>query len=934
MKCLRKVFICLLAIWAVQPVRVLGESQLYRQWKSDPANAILPDFSHAGFGDGRMKIPQISESDMPVFDIAEFGGVPDDDEDDQAAMQQAIDAAAAAGGGIVKLHAGTYLLSPRSIYIRHSGIIVRGAGKNQTLLKSTDYFHGQIAPFTGYALFFVGAPNWKAYELVYGYNAAVSPVINNWDGVEGAEMSERIAYRHDRVPDKDVLAQITSDIPRHGREATVSSTKNLFEGQAVLLAMRDPRAASEVTAPFDRTYWEYLRFDQQQGYDAPDGHNYIRQLATIESISGSTVRFMEPVHMAYKTEYDPVIAFFPHIENVGFEDLGFEGVIVKSIQSNPDGGGYYSPGIAPLAFGGVRNGWVKNVRFFNTGNAVTVTQGLHVTVENCEFDFEAGIYDDGVDRFNPPHNSFKFLSHSSHNLMENLTVAKRVDHGYAVQRHATGNVFYNCSLAPTTDLDPHAQVPMVNLYDNIKGGRHSGAGGNSGTTPHHGPYLTIWNMAASGDVNTHDGYHSLNVIQWYEDQAWPLQTIRPIFVGYHHQSKPVKVQYVPDDKLDYYVSDTVVVEGINRTVEPQSLYMAQLQHRIGGNREPGFIALIDGPRNLFTGKSYTFSARTAGASASQYEWLIDSTEQKSGNSINLTFDQPGSHTILLTAKTASGISMHRMEKVQVVQKDGMVIEPATADGMERFATRLLGVNGRKWKFVEGVANGNTYSYLKGSTFGFGSVSTNDEGPHGGYCYTELPEEGMSLSGLQFNLDLYAYQVKKNPILRFLARDTNGFWAMSTKQLDTAYTLGSFDDLQWEAPVDTFNLQSGSFNPEAVNALGFVLYYPNRWWYGTNHPLAVMRHFEVGKEVTSTSGRLNNSVADITPLVRGHAGMLHVIVPEGRHRVAITTVSGRRVSEFSGANAQSYTLKNLTSGVYLVQVEMAGRVVNNRIFIAR
>ncbi|MBD3418483.1 MAG: hypothetical protein GF398_00040, partial [Chitinivibrionales bacterium] len=195
MRLLHVLSACLLLFAALLPASAAEQSKLYQQWKQSPESAVLPDFSHAGFGDGRMLVPEINENEMPIFDVADYGALPNDNIDDGHAIQAAIDAAAFAGGGIVKLHAGTYRLLDNAdgddniepIYLRSSGIIIRGAGSGEggTLLKCINAFRGQIAPFTGYALFFIGAPNWKGYELVYGYNASVEPVKNTWMGAQG-----------------------------------------------------------------------------------------------------------------------------------------------------------------------------------------------------------------------------------------------------------------------------------------------------------------------------------------------------------------------------------------------------------------------------------------------------------------------------------------------------------------------------------------------------------------------------------------------------------------------------------------------------------------------------------------------------------------------------------------------------------------------------
>ncbi len=60
-----------------------------------------------------------------VFDVTDFGAVPDDGENDQSAIESAIDAAHAAGGGVVYFPPGVYHLSD-DLALR-TGVVLRGA---------------------------------------------------------------------------------------------------------------------------------------------------------------------------------------------------------------------------------------------------------------------------------------------------------------------------------------------------------------------------------------------------------------------------------------------------------------------------------------------------------------------------------------------------------------------------------------------------------------------------------------------------------------------------------------------------------------------------------------------------------------------------------------------------------------------------------------
>ncbi len=70
--------------------------------------------------------------DVDVFArIEDFGGRANDDRDNAKALQDACNAAGRAGGGAVLLGEGTYHLDGK-VLITHSGVVIRGAGRNKT----------------------------------------------------------------------------------------------------------------------------------------------------------------------------------------------------------------------------------------------------------------------------------------------------------------------------------------------------------------------------------------------------------------------------------------------------------------------------------------------------------------------------------------------------------------------------------------------------------------------------------------------------------------------------------------------------------------------------------------------------------------------------------------------------------------------------------
>lgn len=100
---------------------------------TDGAGRFLHDFSYAGYANGERPLPSPSG---PLFDVTDYGADATGTADATAGIQAAIDAAEAAGGGVVYLPAGLYRCDG-TLVVTGSGVVVRGAGVEQTRLYFT-----------------------------------------------------------------------------------------------------------------------------------------------------------------------------------------------------------------------------------------------------------------------------------------------------------------------------------------------------------------------------------------------------------------------------------------------------------------------------------------------------------------------------------------------------------------------------------------------------------------------------------------------------------------------------------------------------------------------------------------------------------------------------------------------------------------------------
>jgi hypothetical protein len=117
---------------------------------TDAAGNFLHDFSYAGYHND--SVTPGAPASAPILDaVASFGADATGASDATSALQATIDAAAAQGGAVVLLPAGTYRLDG-TLLVTASGVVIRGAGIDQTRLyftKTAGMSYGSHLRFAG-----------------------------------------------------------------------------------------------------------------------------------------------------------------------------------------------------------------------------------------------------------------------------------------------------------------------------------------------------------------------------------------------------------------------------------------------------------------------------------------------------------------------------------------------------------------------------------------------------------------------------------------------------------------------------------------------------------------------------------------------------------------------------------------------------------------
>ena len=231
-------------------------SNLWKEFVHDANNnssSTLLDFSYAGYRHGEESIPEVN---YPVYNVCDYGAIPNDGLSDREAVEKAIKTASQKGQGIIYFPKGRFDLRPKdapnqSILIDSDNIILKGEGAGE-----------------GGTELYMEYPN---------------EVLDNtlWN------TPELISFRYIKSTDKQ-LAELISDAPKGSFSIEVSSTSGLHIGKWISIRLKnnDTRLIAEELEPYKvESEWRELL---DQGIQITEYHQ-------IQNIIGNKVVFKEPM---------------------------------------------------------------------------------------------------------------------------------------------------------------------------------------------------------------------------------------------------------------------------------------------------------------------------------------------------------------------------------------------------------------------------------------------------------------------------------------------------------------------------------------------------------------------------------------------------------------------------------------------------------------
>ncbi|MGN0191305.1 MAG: DUF4955 domain-containing protein, partial [Candidatus Cryptobacteroides sp.] len=497
--------------------------KVFNDFTSGNSDNVLLDFSYAGFNHGESAPLEASAYGYQVYDVTDYGAVPNDGKSDREAFLACLKDALGVdyevnanniitfnhkekANAIVYFPEGEFIIhtseddvesasasDSQTIQIRSGNFILRGAGRDKTTLVMQD-------------------PNLPSSESVLYSSPAMIEIKHN-SGLTS-------------------LTDITANAGKGAFSVQVADVTGLSEGQWVCLATvnNDPDFVAAELKDGNPTETELSGMTNitGTGVQVYDYHQ-------ISSISGNTVTFVEPIMHEVDLKYTGFsgnscynwrISKYPHYENVGIEDLTFKGNSKDNFVHHgswEDDGAY-----KPVNMTRLTNSWMRRVNFDCVSEASSLTNCANISVYDIVFKGTRGhsaIRSQVSSRVfigATIDNASGYLIDSPETYCDNAGQY----HAVGVSKQSMGTVLWRNVWGDDSCFESHATQPRATLVDCCKGGwMRFRQGGDEAQVPNHLDDLVIWNFEST----TVQGE---TFIWWDHDSKW-WKFLPPVIVGFH-----------------------------------------------------------------------------------------------------------------------------------------------------------------------------------------------------------------------------------------------------------------------------------------------------------------------------------------------------------------------------------------------------------------
>lgn len=563
---MKKLFTILFAaLSATTSLHAQTTTPAWQKFVNNADDNVLLDFSYAGYHHGTEQ--PVDERDVyvlakklgyKVYNVCEYGAIPNDGLSDRKALEDIIDKI-----GRGKLNANAIIYFPEGEYILHS------KDDNTTNAETGKVTSNTLNLVMGHVII-KGAGRDKTFLTMEDPMLPTDPKIMY-------SSPKMISIRHNGGKDNLQLAKVTGSAKKGDMSIEVDDASQLKRGDWVKLILlnNDKKVIEEELKPYK--VQNSMTTLINKGVHVVDRHQ-------IKAIDGNRVTFEEPIMHAVNPAYGWDIKTYAHYEEVGVEDLTFKGKAKKNFHHHAgwqDDGAY-----KPLDFMRQVNSWVRRVDFVSISECMTFSE-----CANCLFLDSETSGNRGHSSVRMQYSARGFIGkvwdHSNGYLNDDKNFTEYKEnlgqyHACGISKQSIGNVIWQCHWGDDSCFESHATQPRASLFDQCCGGfMQFRMGGDKKELPNHLDDLTMWNFNCLA-TNPND---PVPFNWWIEDEktGW-YKTLPPTFVGFHGKN----VSFKEDEmKLN---------ENQGKEVLPGSLYEAQLTRRLGSTPQ----WLIDA-KNITTG---------------------------------------------------------------------------------------------------------------------------------------------------------------------------------------------------------------------------------------------------------------------------------------------------------------------------------------------
>ncbi|MBT2442858.1 hypothetical protein J7E93_22675 [Streptomyces sp. ISL-36] len=449
---------------------------LWEEYADSPyTHPQIPYVGRAGARRGATRLP----CPPVVSNVLAHGATPDGSTDSAPAINRALAEAGERGGGTVLVPPGTYRIDG-FLHIRHSNVVLRGAGSGRTRLLATKHLTELIGPYgsryggdksswswAGGLIWL--APRARHASLVAAIRARAWP-FEGWTGNSRDEWRSLTTVRPARRGDWAV---------------TVDDPSALRRGDVILLRLADDAGhtllehmAGGGPGPEAYVWDDKTKLTSYVPYEWP---------VRIASVRGRRVTFERPLPLDVRPEWGPRIVTLAQ----PLTDSGVVGLTLEAVET-PQSAHLLDKGYNGVTFQCAYDCWAEDVVVRHVDNGFGLVAASACTLRRTRVEGRGS------------HHPYFCREGSHDNLVEDFRIAARTVpapagtqlHGINVEGLSSHNVWSRGVMEMGT-FDTHRGMPFANVRTDItveNTGRH---GGDASAGPLYGARFAHWNVTVT-----------------------------------------------------------------------------------------------------------------------------------------------------------------------------------------------------------------------------------------------------------------------------------------------------------------------------------------------------------------------------------------------------------------------------------------------------